>query len=192
MDTNGTLEFLYEWDGQAVAREVYKLSVHAVPQTSGIWLFTAGFTFAINELYIFSSAIEALSFLQCHNYLIADNKPLAFASTGLTPNSSQISHLHRLFPLARLKLIFGRDLPGRVADCRVALWWKDQEAYFSYCRNNVYIQFQQANYLIPEARFSLNSFEKKAGLRFGHRTLKPPDKYESYHQLLTNNNLSYE
>lgn len=155
-----------------------------VPTTSGVWCAGTDHPLIARHNFLFYSATEALCFCSLNMHWMARPGSAVFSALGLLPSAGQIGMLRRRFPHARLHIVFGSDLPGRVMDCKAALWSKGKNAHFQVQRDGVAIRYGGRSFLIPEPKFSLHRFEKESGLRAGIRTHKPKDGFSSFQEMI--------
>lgn len=182
--TGKELEFIYSWEGEVLAKEVYCSKYSRVPVTTGIWLAAPALAAPVAHLFIFYSAIEALSFFSLYARSDSPAGSLAFAAIGLHPTMNQIRALRARFKHAKIHLVFGRELPSRILDCKAALWTKGIEMQFHLLSSSIYWHHKGRNYYLHQDHFSLFQFEQTCGIRFGIRTHKPLAGFNSYLQFL--------
>lgn len=157
-----------------------------IPSTSGIWIAGSESPPLVRNLYLFSSALEALAFFQFFTDKLLYPEQIAIISVGILPSYSQISQLKTAYRNAKIHFVFEAALLGKIFDCRLSLWIKDKDAKFSFFRDreSISIALRSKNYQISASQISLFSFEKRLGLRSGIRTHKPPKNFNSFFELL--------
>ncbi|MES2446593.1 MAG: hypothetical protein V4546_05390 [Bacteroidota bacterium] len=155
-----------------------------VPTTSGIWCAGANYPLMARHNFLFYSATEALCFCSMNTHWLARPGSAVFSALGLLPSTAQIGTLRLKFPHARLHVVFGSDLPGRVMDCKAALWSKEKNGHFRVQQDGVAIRYGGKTFLIPEPKFSLHRFEQQSGLRAGLRAHKPKAGFSSFLEMI--------
>lgn len=189
VERNSSLQFTFRDDRGNREMEYWSNDIHMVPTTDGIWLAYKGFPAQVRHLFLSHSAADILCF--CHynsNWLTAEGN-IAFAALGLVALSDQLHLLKVLFFNAKVHTLFEDGITGRVSDCKVALWLKDTDATFRLDGEDIHISYHKSRFAIPVQLFSLNRFEKIAGLRSGIRTHKPKDGSNSFYDFFVNTNL---
>lgn len=178
------LNLTYHYQKKGFKREVIKQQGYSVPSTDGVWCAGAHHPHTARHNFLFYSATEILSFCSINTCWLAKPGNIVFSALGLLPFAAQFRMLRRQFPNARLHTVFGNDLPGRVMDCKAALWCKAKDANFQLVQDMIVIQYNSKTLYIPEPIFSLNLFEQISGLRSGIRTHKPKAGFSSFLELL--------
>ncbi len=157
-----------------------------IPSTSGIWITGSDSPPLVRNLYLFSSALEALSFFHFFTDKLRYPEQIAIISLGILPSLAQVNQLKTVYRNAKIHFVFEAALLGRVFDCRLFLWIKNKDGKFSFIkeRNAISIDFRCKTYQISVSQLSLFAFEKRLGLRSGIRTHKPPVNFNSFYELL--------
>ncbi len=155
-----------------------------VPTTGGVWCAGAEHPLMVRHNFLFYSATEALCFCSLHTRWLSRPGSIVFSALGLLPSVGQIGMLRRRFPNSRLHIVFGSDLPGRVMDCKAALWSKGKNAHFLVQQDGVSVHYLGKTFLIPVPKFSLHRFERESGLRAGLRTHKPKAGFSSFLEMI--------
>ncbi|MBD1424027.1 hypothetical protein [Sphingobacterium arenae] len=156
-----------------------------VPVSAGIWLAADSLPISVTNLFIGHSASDILCFCHYHPGWLAVPCSAAFASLALRPSKEQVVRLKFLFPNAKIHTVFDAGIIGRVTDCKVAMWKVGKNARFSLIGDQGEFYCNRKRYCIPVGVFSLNRFEKEAGIRSGVRTHKPKAPFETFHQFFT-------
>lgn len=184
----GRLQFTFR-DGMGnTETEYWSKDLHLVPTTDGIWLAYNGFPAQVRHLFISHSAADILCF--CHynsNWLSAEGN-IAFASLGLVASFGQLHFLSHFFSNAKVHTLFENGVVGRVSDCKAALWLKNRDATFRLDGQNIHIGYHKSKFVMTVQLFSLNHFEKVAGIRSGIRTHKPKDGSNSFYNFFVDTN----
>jgi hypothetical protein len=148
------------------------------------WLAGGEYPILIRNLYLFYSPIEAMCFAHCHHGCLARPDQVVLAAVGLCPTAAQIHRLLGRYPRAKVHVVFPADIPGKVADCKVALWAKERDGKFSFKAGKLLVSYQSTNYEFHEDGFSLSKFEKQVKLNSLVRAHKPKSGFLSFFQLL--------
>jgi hypothetical protein len=131
---------------------------HFVPSTVIPWNAGNG-----PLVFISFSAMEALAFLSIHYHSFPDFRLLQFIAIGNYLTALDVT-------AAKISLLFGSDILGRLTDIKVSLLLRNKNALIFYNNNGFFVvNGQQFN----GNRLTLFSFEKKLGIRSGIRTIKP-------------------
>lgn len=178
--------FEYHVDLKRQATEYCSKEGTRIPSTSGVWFAGSESPLLVRNLYVFSSALEALSFFHFFTDRLQYPEQIAIISVGILPSFGQISKLKSVYKNAKIHFVFETALLGRLFDCRLSLWIKNKDARFSFIkeREAISINFRSKNYQISETQISLFAFEKRLGLRSGIRTHKPPKNFNTFFELL--------
>ena len=124
-------------------------------------------------IIICSSAMEAISWLDCNFAGLTGTANLLFAATGNNLAAGQIIRLIKLFPCQRHALLFANDLIGNVWDLKVAATLCGYPVSICSSGEFLYINFRNRPFQMPCDAFSLSKFERLCGYRFKVKTLKP-------------------
>lgn len=177
--------FEYMDNGVPTAVEYLSVDGSLVPSTSGLWTSGAENRFQVRDLYLFSSALEAISFFHFYKEKLRFPGQVGIVSLGLLPSFSQFHALRKVYANAKFHFVFAADLLGRVLDCRASLWTKQKSAGFLLARNSelVSVAWRGREFLVDTSKLSLHAFEKLLKLRSGVRTHKPPKPFNSFYEL---------
>lgn len=187
LDVSTETELQFSYTDQTTSQknwEVINAYGTLIPSTTGIWCAGAYHPNTVRHSFLFYSAIEVLSFCTMNTDWLIRPGNVAFSALGLCPVASQVEVLRSRFPNARLHTVFGNDVLGRIADCKVALWAKGKDAHFYMHQDIIIVQYNSKSFRIPEPIFSLHLFEQKSSLRAGIRTHKPKAGFAAFFELL--------
>jgi len=168
-DALGNLVFAY---GETV--EHFGFAFHRMPVTDGFWL-AGNLAFSQVRMVILSaSALDALSWLNKKLPAFPQTENLLFLALGAGVCDAQLLWLRTHLANKQFRLLFGRDLLGRMADVKLAAAIKGWplSAYLGE-GDRVIISFRNRNFVFSQEQFSLAAFERVAGVRFGVATDKP-------------------
>lgn len=179
---DGAFLFTYQDNQGDAAIEFWSNKKCLVPVSTGMWLVYEGLPAQVRHLFLSNSATDILCFCQQRPEWLKIPGSVAFASLGLLASEDQISFLKLHFVNAKVHTVFDAELTGRVTDCKVALWKSGKDAFFKVTEDLIQITYRKRKFNIPATSFSLNHFEKVAGIRSGIRTHKPKNGYCSFRE----------
>ncbi|WP_426584212.1 hypothetical protein [Mucilaginibacter sp. R-33] len=168
-DGLGNLVFSY---GEAA--EHFGFAFHRIPVTDEFWL-AGNLTFSQVWMIILSgSALDALSWMNKKMAGFPQIGNLLFLSLGAGMSEAQLLQIRSSLGGKQFRLLFGRDLLGRIADLKVAAGIKGcpLSVYLDESEQ-VVVSFRSRNFAFSQEQFSLSAFERAAGVRFGMATDKP-------------------
>jgi hypothetical protein len=168
-DALGNLVFAY--GGEC---EHFGFAFHRVPVTDGVWL-AGNLAFSQVRLVILSaSALDAVSWLNKNGAAFPHTDNLLFVALGAGMSDLQVLWLREHLMSRQFRLLFGRDLLGRMSDLKLAAAIKgwSLSVYLDEDEQVTFI-FRSRILSLSQKNFSLAAFEKAAGVRFGIATDKP-------------------
>lgn len=183
--TGDSVVFAYNLENREADHEHWHDNGVRVPVSSGIWSARDSLPVSVTNLFIGHSASDLLCFCHYYPHWIASPCSAAFASLGLLPTKEQILRLKSVFQNAKIHTVFDTGISGRVADCKVATWQTGKNVRFTLTDDHGEFYCDKKRYRIPVSVFSLNRFEKAAGVRSGIRTHKPKAQFETFHQFFS-------
>lgn len=139
--------------------------------SGGIWC--AGEHKRTRNVFLFFSAIEAIVF--CHFNLLKYNinDSCLFVALGVNPSKSQVYYLKEKYPNATFHAIFGKDLIGRIYDCKVSLWLIQKDCNFSVSDSLVTVESKSKTLNIERSKFSYSLFCRSFSKRINLKIHKP-------------------
>lgn len=169
VDPIGNLLFAY---GEET--EHFGFAFHKVPATDGFWL-AGNLQFSQVRLVILSaSALDAVAWLNKKAAAFPNAGNLLFLSLGAGMSEAQIRWIREHLAGKQFRLLFGRDLLGRIADLKLSAAIKGWPvSVYLTAREKVSVSFRSRNLSFSLEQFSLAAFEKAAGIRFGIAADKP-------------------
>lgn len=168
IDEGGNLAF-----GYGRHFEYYTFEGHLVPQTGALWIAGNRNYHLIRQVFICSSAMEAICFFSVHFSAYTHTGNLLFLATGLTPNEEQFQFIRKQFKNRKIALVMGNDFLGRVSDIKILGGIKQKPIKMIASGEQIMVTIDDQDYVFEQDRLTLNSFEKISGLRSGMRTFKP-------------------
>lgn len=168
-DDLGNLVFAY-----SEALEHFGFAFHRVPVTDGFWL-AGNLQFSQVRLVILSaSALDAVSWLNKKAAAFPQTENLLFVSLGAAVSNAQMLWVREHLGRKQFRLLFGRDVLGRMVDLKLAAAIKGWPlSVYLGAGEQVLVCFRQHHFSFRQENFSLATFEKAAGIRFGVSTYKP-------------------
>ncbi|MFD1771370.1 hypothetical protein ACFSBF_16550 [Sphingobacterium suaedae] len=167
-----TMEFNYARSGTISEKEFWKDDVLECPSTTAIWLASDTAPELASHLFLGYSARDILSFAHfCTDWLIG-SQSVAFAALGMLPSRIQIDWFRLKFPNAKVHALFGTDIIGRIADCKVALWLHQSDAEFRLVDDYLMVNGKLSFTMLCD-QFSFDRFKRKYRLHSQMRTHKP-------------------
>jgi len=130
ISADGTIRFPYHLNKQGVEAERVSNQRTFVPNSQGLWEAAGEIPILVRNLFIFSSALESLTFFHFYPNKLKTREQLAIVSLGLVPGKTQVKYLQNKYPNAKVHLIFDSTILGKIIDCKLALWFKNKDAQF--------------------------------------------------------------
>jgi hypothetical protein len=177
-DVQGNLLFDY-----GDVAEHYGFAFHRIPVSENCWLAGNLDFNLVSKVFIFSSAMEAIAFYHFKYVTYPQPERILFLSLGCHPNPAQFRWIDQRLPGRDYRLVFGDTLPDKAGELVTAAALAKLPLKISFNENLVIIEFRLKLYRISLAAFSLHTFEKLSGYRFGIRTLRPKTGDSYFSQL---------
>src|SRR5690606_2462653 len=140
----------------------------------------------VTNIYFSNSLMSLIAF--CHFHFIRRSfQHVVFCSTGLKPEKGLFLHYWKEYNKAKIHLLFGHSILGRVLDCKLAHWVRGED-YSFYLHHNHSISSSPTGKSItmPREGFSMRSYFRRIGGRNLVTTHKPSLNYiDNYINLLT-------
>jgi hypothetical protein len=162
-------------------QEFFGQGYHIVPTTADLWL--AG-NYPATELIITSSGMEAIAYMALNAWRHPANAVLSFIAIGNLPHARQLNWIRAYCQKRKITLVFGNDLPGRLADIVVAAGIRNKALRLNWQNGKIQLYLNNTVFEADPEKLSLNSFEKAAGFRTAIRTRKPAH-YNTFLEQLT-------
>jgi hypothetical protein len=166
-DGTGNLVFNYR-----DSFEHFGFAFHRVPDSEQVWLAGNTNFQRVRQVFICSSAMDAIAFLNFHYTGFRHAGTLLFISVGTRANAEQLRWINTNLRGKQFTLVSGNDLLGRVGDLKTAAGIRRVPVAVSIDNEQVVIDFRHKVYSLPADAFTLNAFEKASGYRFNIRTSK--------------------
>lgn len=168
-DVLGDLIFPYGNDA-----EHFGFAFHRVPVTNNFWL-AGNLHFPQVRLVILSaSALDAVSWLNKKWAAFPHTENLLLVSLGAGISETQLLWLRQQFAGKATRLVYSRDLLGRVADLKLAAGIRGRPlSVYAGEDEQVVVNFRARHFYFSQDQFSLPAFERTAGIRFDVAVDKP-------------------
>jgi hypothetical protein len=169
VDAIGNLLFAYGED-----TEHFGFAFHKVPITDGFWLAGNLQLSQVRLVILSASALDAISWLNKKAAAYPQTRNLLFVSLGTGVSDLQVSWIRTHLIDKQFRLLFGRDLLGRMTDLKLAAALKGWplSVYLSG-DEQVAVSFRSRIFSFSQENFSLAAFQTAARIRFGIATDKP-------------------
>ncbi len=167
-DETGNLLFDYG-DGL----EHFGFAFHKVPLSQNFWMAGNRNFSQVRQVVICASAMEAVSWLKNKQAAFSSWEGLLFLSAGTAVQSVHGQWLHSHLHNQEFRLVFGRDLLGRIADLKLAAAIRGWPVEIYHDCENILVSFRSRAFSFNQDAFSLHAFEKAAKCRFGVPADKP-------------------
>jgi hypothetical protein len=163
--------------------EHFGFAFHKVPLSQNFWMAGNRNFSNIRQVVVCASAMEAVSWLKNKQAALSLWDGLLFLSAGVRVLPVHCRWLNAHIPAKDFRLVFGRDLLGRMAELKLAAALRRWPLELYQDGENVMVCFRSRVYSFSPDRFSLNAFEQAAKIRFGIPCDKPKG-YDNYFDLL--------
>jgi hypothetical protein len=180
--------FYYTFGNETVSTEIVGFNFHKHCVTHGTWVF--GNTYSPTDVFLFSSAMEAVAFAQVSKMKFDFDRCL-FIALGVKPIKEQILKIKSDYILSKPKYhsIFGNDLLSYVYDCKISLWLDNKDCKF-HLQNDVIkitssaINMRFKSVEIDRNKFTYAQFVLKFGKKVNLRIHKPTGNHNTFLDLL--------
>ena len=163
--------------------EHFGFAFHKVPVSKNFWMAGCRSFSQVRQVIICASAMEAVSWLKNKQTAFGSFDGLLLLSVGAAVRNEHGKWLNRNLRNKELRLVFGSDLLGRVADLKLAAAIHGWPLEIYHDNDRLSVSFRSQVFSFSQENFSLNAFEKAAKYRFGIPCDKPKG-YDSYFDLL--------
>lgn len=169
VDAIGNLLFAYGEES-----EHFGFAFHKVPVTDGFWLAGNLQLSQVRLVILSASALDGVSWLNKKLPAFPHCENLLFLSLGAGIREVQLSWIWDHLAGKEFRLLYGRDLLGRMADLKLAATIKGWPlSVYLGEGEQVIVDFRSRHFSLGQENFSLSVFEKTAGVRFGVAADKP-------------------
>ncbi|BAU55644.1 hypothetical protein [Mucilaginibacter gotjawali] len=166
--------------------EHFGFAFHKVPFSQNFWMAGNRNFRQVRQVVICASAMEAVSWLKNKQAAFPFFDGLLFLSAGVYPLPVHYRWIADHLSVKEFRLVFGRDLTGRVADLKLAAGIRQWPVEIYHHDDKIVVSFRSEVFFFSQETFSLNAFEKAAKYRFGIPADKPKG-FDSYFDQLKAN-----
>ena len=154
--------------------EHFGLSFHRVQAGNDLWIAGESNLALVSRVFVGHSAMDIIAFLHYYGQTLANWDSAVFIATGAKLAAAQLRWISDNLADKSLTLLFPADLPGAVADLKVAAAFRRMPAAaFLTEKEKLKICFRSRVFEFDQQDFSLSAFEKASGHRFNVSTRKP-------------------
>jgi hypothetical protein len=156
------------------------------PAASGMAVCSPSSRELITDMYVSDSLMSLIAYCHFH-FKRRSFRQVVFCSTGLKPEKRLFLRYWKEYNKAKIHLLFGNSILGRVLDCKLAHWVRGEDHAF-YLHYNQIISSSPTGKSItmPRERFSMRSYFRRIGGRNLVTTHKPSlNSIDNYINLLT-------
>lgn len=187
---SGRIYFNHRDSTSEIAGREYFTVTHLKKASEKVSLCLSEDVHIVKDAFISNSMIELIAFCHCLNKR-ASFRTAVFFSTGLKPDRQLFLEFWRKFKNAKVYLLYGNSLLGRIIDCKIAHWLRGEDYSFYLCGSQVVSSAPgEETIAFPREGFSMRSYFRRRGGRNPVATCKPSLKsIDNYINLLTDKSL---
>jgi len=163
--------------------EHFGIAFHKVPLSQNFWMAGNRNFSQVRQVVICASAMEAVSWLKNKQASFSSWEGLLFLSAGAAVQSVHGQWLHQHLHNQEFRLVFGRDLLGRISDLKLAAAIRGWPVEIYHDCENILVSFRSRAFSFNQDAFSLHAFEKAAKCRFNVPADKPKG-FNNYFDLI--------
>ena len=169
---------------QGVYLEHFGMGFHRLSQGRDCWLAGEKNLALVSRVFVGESAMDAIAFLHFQGHTLANWERSLFVATGAGLPGARLRWIREQLKGKKLTMLFPGDLPGRIADLKVAAAFRGMPAAASLAeKERLTVSFRAKEYQFDRETFSLAAFERAANYRFKVVTQKPKHGASFYEQL---------
>lgn len=177
-DIYGSLLFDY-YNGQS---EHFGEKGHVVPFDGGYWSSRLMDLNIISQVYICSSAMEAIAFIHFNSSRFNRSSELLFIAIG--PHYTYPGEIFKQLGKVKINLVLGNHLIDILYAVRFCMDYKCMEVHFTYHDEGVVFRFSDLFFYIPQRRLSLRQVFLMANIRPFFRQYLPKSKISFLYEFL--------
>src|SRR5690606_24774521 len=114
--------------GEMVDKEHFTLKSFK-PAARGMAVCSPSSRELVTDMYVSDSLMSLIAF--CHFHFIRQSfRHGVFCSTGVKPEKELFLHYWKEYNMAKIHLLFGNSILGRVLDCKLAHWVRGEDYSF--------------------------------------------------------------
>src|SRR5690606_33234507 len=147
------------------------------PAASGMAVCSPSSKELVTDMYVSDSLMRLIAFCHFHFKRLSFQHG-AFCSTGVKPEKELFLRYWKEYNKAKIHLLFGNSILGRVLDCKLAHWVRGEDHSF-YLHHSQIISSGPAgkSFKLPREGFSMRSYFRRLGGRNLVTTHKPSLNY---------------
>jgi len=185
-EPSGKLIFCYREKADEMVDEEYFTLRRFKPAARGMAVCSPSSRALVTDIYVSNSLMSLIAY--CHFHFIRRSfQHVVFCSTGVKPEKELFLRCWKEYSKAKIHLLFGHSILGRVLDCKLAHWVRGEDHSF-YLHHSQIISSGPAgkSFTHPREGFSMRSYFRMIGGRNLVTTHKPSLNYiDNYINLLT-------
>jgi len=185
-EPSGKLFFCYRDNSDEMVDEEYFTLRRFKPAARGMAVCNPSSRELVTDMYVSDSLMSLIVFCHFH-FKRRSFQHVVFCSTGVKPEKELFLRYWREYSKAKIHLLFGNSILGRVLDCKLAHWVRGED-YSFYLHHSQIISSSPTGRLITISRegFSMRSYFRRIGGRNLVTTHKPTlNSIDNYINLLT-------
>src|SRR5690554_6381132 len=185
-EPSGKLNFCYRDNSDEMVDKEHFTMKSFKPAASGMAVCSPSGRELVTDMYVSDSLMSLIAF--CHFYFKRRSfRQVVFCSTGVKPEKGLLLRYWKEYNKAKIHLLFGNSILGRVLDCKLAHWVRGEDHSF-YLHHSQIISLGPNGKSITISRegFSMRSYFRRLGGRNLVTTHKPSlNSIDNYINLLT-------
>ena len=167
------------------ADEHFGFAFHRVPASENFWMAGNPNLSQVADVIICGTAMDAVAWLKKNYYSFPYLQNLLFLSVGAGLKQTHIAWIYMRLKSKRFRLLFGRDILGRITDLKLAAGIRGAALeIYNDGNERIAVHFRSKTFLFSQESFSLNAFEKASGFRFNLSCQKPRAHNSFFEELL--------
>src|SRR5690606_1244052 len=172
-EPSGKLVFFYRNKANEMVDEEYFTLRSFKPAAKGMAICCPSGRELVTDMYVSDSLMSLIAFCHFH-FKRRSFRHVVFCSTGVKPEKGLFLHYWKEYNKAKIHLLFGNSILGRVLDCKLAHWVRGED-YSFYLHHSQIISSGPTGKLITISRegFSMRSYFRTIGGRNLVTTQRP-------------------
>lgn len=175
---SGSLLFDY-YNGQS---EQFGENGHLVPLDGGFWSSRSVDFNIISQVYICSSAMEAIAFIHFNSSRF--NRPCELLFIAISPHYTYPGEIFKELGKVKINLVLGCGLIDTLRAIRFCMDYLGVVAHFTLQDEHIFFRFSEHVLFIPQHCFSIRKVFLMANIRPFFRQHLPKSKISFLHEFL--------
>lgn len=186
-EPSGKLIFFYRNKANETVDEEYFTLRRFKPAARGMAVCNPSSRQLVTDMYVSDSLMSLITYCHFH-FKRRSFQHAVFCSTGLKPEKELFLRYCKEYSKAKIHLLFGNSILGRILDCKLAHWVRGEDhAFYLHTSQIVSSGPTGKSITISREGFSMRSYFRRIGGRNLLATHKPSLNYiDNYINLLTN------